>query len=485
MTGTEPEAPEAAHFHQDRQGPEENAMGIPLTPPEDDKGGDRRGRGRYSLSRLFFNFYLLAMGSFVGVAMIADFAISTALQGITDDYSRRFMRGTIVLVEQELKRHPKSQWHKEILVLDNKFAYPLALVKPEEVKLSAKQQAKLTVGDIGIDSQLDVMYHPIQGTGLVLKVGPLSPDMTPEYQRTIPLELRIRLLTWSGIGLICAVLVWIWIRPIWRDLESLRQTARSLGDGCLDVRAPPARSTMFGLLSETLNRMADRIQTLIASQRELSSAISHELRTPIARLRFALEMLSGTDERAERERLWRGMEGDLEELDNLIDSSLTHARFVREGAALNPVPTDLAHWLEGQVEELRVLAPNLAVTLDLGALAGAPAVALDKKSLPYAVRNLMRNAFKYAKSRVQVSAELAGDNALIHVDDDGIGVAEEDRERIFDAFTRLDRSRDRASGGYGLGLAIVRQVMEAHGGRALAETSPLGGARFTLIWPRA
>lgn len=242
---------------------------------------------------------------------------------------------------------------------------------------------------------------------------------------------------------------------------------------------------MFGLLSETLNRMADRIQTLIASQRELSSAISHELRTPIARLRFALEMLSGTDERAERERLWRGMEGDLEELDNLIDSSLTHARFVREGAALNPVPTDLAHWLEGQVEELRVLAPNLAVTLDLGALAGAPAVALDKKSLPYAVRNLMRNAFKYAKSRVQVSAELAGDNALIHVDDDGIGVAEEDRERIFDAFTRLDRSRDRASGGYGLGLAIVRQVMEAHGGRALAETSPLGGARFTLIWPRA
>lgn len=84
MTGTEPEAPEAAHFHQDRQGPEENAMGIPLTPPEDDKGGDRRGRGRYSLSRLFFNFYLLAMGSFVGVAMIADFAISTALQGITE-----------------------------------------------------------------------------------------------------------------------------------------------------------------------------------------------------------------------------------------------------------------------------------------------------------------------------------------------------------------------------------------------------------------
>jgi two-component system sensor histidine kinase RstB len=102
--------------------------------------------------------------------------------------------------------------------------------------------------------------------------------------------------------------------------------------------------------------------------------------------------------------------------------------------------------------------------------------------MPYALRNLLRNAFKYAAKRISVNAEMAGDNILIHVDDDGIGIPPEEREHIFSAFTRLDRSRDRSTGGYGLGLAIARRVLELHGGTATADASPLGGARFTLTW---
>jgi two-component system sensor histidine kinase RstB len=440
-------------------------------------------RGRYSLSRLFFNFYLLVMGSFVAVAIFADFVISTAVKGITDDYTSRFMRGTIVLIEDELFRKPRSEWPKTIKTLDNKFAYKLEIVDRWTLKLPKKQTDKLDAGELAIDAEGDVIYHRLKQTSQVLAVGPLSPDRNPEYQRDMPLELRIRLLTWSLIGLCLAVAVWFWVRPVWRDLEAMRQTARALGEGQFEARAPAARSSAFELLAETLNGMAERIQRLIATQKELSSAISHELRTPIARMRFALEMLAETDERDERERLWRMMEADLDELDSLIDSSLTYARFEREQPDLHLTPVELAPWLEEEVEAVRILGRSLELSVDTSNLPATQFVELDRKSMPYAVKNLLRNAIKYAKARIVVSAEVSGDRILLHVDDDGIGIPPEERERVFSAFTRLDRSRDRATGGYGLGLAIARLVLEQHGGGASADQSPLGGARFTLSWP--
>ena len=440
-------------------------------------------RGRYSLSRLFFNFYLLVMGSFVVVAMFADFVISTAVKGITDDYTSRFMRGTIVLIEDELFRKPRMQWPSTIKTLDEKFAYKLEIIDRWTLKLPKKQAEKLDSGELAIDAEGDVLYHRLKQTSQVLAVGPLSPDNNREYQRGMPLELRIRLLTWSLIGLCLAIAVWLWVRPVWRDLEAMRQTARALGEGQFEARAPAARSGAFELLAETLNGMAERIQRLIATQKELSSAISHELRTPIARMRFALEMLSETDERSERERLWLMMDADLDELDSLIDSSLTYARFEREQPDLHLTPVELAPWLEEEVESVRILGRSLELSVDSSALPPALHAELDRKSMPYAVKNLLRNAIKYARKRIVVSAEISGDRVLLHVDDDGIGIPAEERERVFSAFTRLDRSRDRATGGYGLGLAIARLVLEQHGGSATAGQSPLGGARFTLAWP--
>ncbi len=440
-------------------------------------------RGRYSLSRLFFNFYLLVMGSFVAIAFFADFVISTAVKGITDDYTRRFMQGTIVLIEDDLFRKPRSDWPKTIKALDEKFAYKLDIVDRWTLKLPPRQAEKLDAGELAIDADGDILYHRLKQTPHILAVGPLSPDANPDRPRSLPLELRIRLLTWSLIGLCLAIAVWFWVRPVWRDLEALRQTARALGEGHFETRAPDARISAFELLTDTFNGMAERIQRLIATQKEMSSAISHELRTPIARMRFALEMLAETDEHSERERLWQLMEVDLDELDNLIDSSLTYARYEREQPELHLTPVELAPWLGEEVESMRILGRTLELCVDCHALPAAQRVELDLKSMPYAVTNLLRNALKYARSRIVISAEVVGERIRVHVDDDGIGIPPEERQRVFFAFTRLDRSRDRATGGYGLGLAIVRLVLEQHGGTASADQSPLGGARFTLDWP--
>lgn len=440
--------------------------------------------GRYSLSQLFFNFYLLAMGSFVAIAFIADLIISTAQRGITDDYARRFMSGTILLIEDDLRHYPMEFWPDQIRILDQKFSYGLALILRSEIALPVKQMAKLDAGDIAITHDGDIMYHWIPGSPLVLAIGPLSPDSNPEIpERAIPMELRLQILTWTLIAVIFGVALWFWVRPIWRDLEMLRQTARSLGDGDLSSRSPDARSPLFAPLADTLNGMAERIQQLIATHRELASSVSHELRTPIARLRFGLEMLSETDDTAEAERLRTMMEQDLEELDALIDASLTYARFEREAPQPHFSKTPLAGWLEDEVENIRPLSRDREIALDCAALTPELIVDLDRKAMPYALKNLLRNAIKYARKQIAVSAEVTESCVLIHVDDDGIGIPDEDRERIFSAFTRLDRSRDRATGGYGLGLAIVRRVLEMHGGTAIAEASPLGGARFTLRWP--
>ena len=440
-------------------------------------------RERYSLSRLFFNFYLLVMGSFVAIAIFADFVISTAVKGITDDYTSRFMHGTIVLIEEELFRKPRSKWPQTIATLDEQFAYRIHIVDRWTLLLPPKQAERLDNGELVIDAQGDVIYHRLKQTPLILVVGPLSPERNPEYRRGMPLDLRISLLTWSLIGVCLAIVVWLWVHPVWRDLEAMRQTTRALGEGLFEARAPTMRSSAFEPLAETLNGMAERIQRLIATQRELSSAISHELRTPIARIRFALEMLVDSDVPAERERLWHLMEADLDELDGLIEASLTYARFGREQPDLQLTAVELAPWLDEQVDAIRMLERQLELQVDTSALQPMLYVELDRRTMPHAITNLLRNAMKYAQTKIRVSAEVAGEQILLHVDDDGIGIPRDERERVFSPFTRLDRSRDRATGGYGLGLAIVQLVMEQHHGHASAGESPLGGARFTLSWP--
>ena len=470
MTGTDPDAGSA---RERSQGLARSLFRVALP---------RWRGGRYSLSKLFFNFYLLAMGSFVAIAFTADLVISTAQRGITDDYARRFMRGTITLIEDELFRQPRREWPKKIKEIDEKFSYRLGIVERMTLDrvLTSKQVDKLDAGDIAIDHDGDVMYHRLGNTSQVLVVGPLAPSS--EGKERLPLELRLRLLTWTLIGVIFGIALWFWVRPVWRDLEALRQTARDLGDGDFEARSPAARSQLFAPLADTMNSMAERVQKLIATHRELSSAISHELRTPIARMRFALEMLSETDERAERERLWAMMEADLDELDHLIDTSLTYARFEREAPEPHFSTVAFAEWLQDEVDAVRLLGRDLTITVDTEQLPDTLQVDLDRKAMPYALRNLLRNAFKYASREIRVSADYDGEQVRIHVDDDGIGIPPEEREHIFSAFTRLDRSRDRSTGGYGLGLAIARRVLELHGGTALAEASPLGGARFTLRW---
>lgn len=226
--------------------------------------------------------------------------------------------------------------------------------------------------------------------------------------------------------------------------------------------------------------MAERIAHPLQSHRALTSAVSHELRTPLARLRFSHSLAREAHDAETKDRFLLRMERDIAEIDELTRELLDYARLERGTPEMGLQSVPAEPWLEDLLAEARPPDGASAATLD--ANVRVEALRCEPRYMARAVLNVVRNALRHAKSRVRVCIEQQQDRTLIHVDDDGAGIPAPDRERLFEPFVRLDRSRDRESGGFGLGLAIVRQVARWHGGDATIGESPLGGARVTIAW---
>jgi two-component system sensor histidine kinase RstB len=234
--------------------------------------------------------------------------------------------------------------------------------------------------------------------------------------------------------------------------------------------------------------MAEHLQRSLSIQREMVRAVSHELRTPVARLRFGLEMIGDAETDTARRKYMEGMDSDIQDLDKLVDEMLTYARLEQGAPALNFQPVDLNELIDQVITELAPLRASVRVEHgpSRNALDGGGAqVEAELRYLHRALQNLVSNAMRHAESRVRVSYHVGQQRCRLDVEDDGPGVPEEAWEHIFTPFLRLDDSRTRASGGHGLGLSIVRRITYWHSGRAqISRSEELGGACFSLIWPR-
>ncbi|MCK5921453.1 MAG: hypothetical protein KAG66_10970, partial [Methylococcales bacterium] len=204
----------------------------------------------------------------------------------------------------------------------------------------------------------------------------------------------------------------------------------------------------------------------------------HELKTPVARLRFAHEMLREQPDKSDQKRYLQNIDRDLGELESLIDELLTHARYDRADYPIHPDRHGLLDWLESLLLEFSDLFTQLKFNLNIDA--GIETARFDQRAMSRAIRNLLSNAVRYAKSKVELSVTQDTDRLYFRVDDDGCGVLEADRLKVFEPFVRLDSSRQRGSGGTGLGLSIVKRIVERHGGLVECAPSNLGGAQFTI-----
>ena len=308
-----------------------------------------------------------------------------------------------------------------------------------------------------------------------------------EHQR--PGRLPLVLTMFSGL-LVLGVGAYLTARWIARPLSRLSLVARSLGQGDLRARSELTRNDEVGEVARAFDEMAERIQRLLQAEKELLANVAHELRTPLARIRVALEIAGEGDAETARASLSE-IAVDLSELEALINDVLTAARFeLVDGAAPSSgfalhlqeiAPHTVA---ERSAELFRGRHPNRPFSSHFGA--GLGVIDADPMLLRRVLDNLLENAHKYSPepaSEISLTVSEQGKRACFEVRDHGMGISSEDLPRVFTAFFRGERSRSRGTGGVGLGLTLAKRIVEAHGGTIELESAVGEGTTFRAFLP--
>lgn len=288
------------------------------------------------------------------------------------------------------------------------------------------------------------------------------------------------------IGGVLALGLYLGLRFVDGRLRKVEAVAVRIARGEMGARVESEAGTLVSRLASSFNGMAEHIQRLVQVQREMIHAVSHELRTPVARIRFGVQMIESASSPETMEKQLSGIDGDIQELDELIDEILTYARLEQGGPVFSLREGSVTDIARQVVEEQRQIREGINIECRIDKASERWALAdMEPRYIHRAIQNLVGNAARYADSRVVVNCQLDENTCRIDVEDDGPGIPEQDWEKVFTAFARLDDSRTRTSGGYGLGLSIVRRILYWHGGQAfLGRSDELGGARFSLVWPR-
>lgn len=248
-----------------------------------------------------------------------------------------------------------------------------------------------------------------------------------------------------------------------------------LSEGDLDVAVPTRSGDEFGTLTAAFNRMVGRIKDMIRARDQLLLDVSHELRSPVTRLKVALELVADPDMKAR-------MAADLAEMEIMIGELLELER-LRDGRRISTARQDVVSLLDEVARNYDDRPPSVRVVPTTPEIL----VDIDRDRMRTVIRNLLENAIKYSlpDSRpVEVSATPNGQNLVIRVSDDGPGIPERDMPNLFEPFFRVDRSRSKKTGGYGLGLSIAKRIVEAHGGTIAAENTGARGASFVVTLPK-
>jgi signal transduction histidine kinase len=432
------------------------------------------------VNRLFFRFFILVMLSITAATFVVYFVFARLFGDPLDDIARRQASAQIFLLEQYVDQAPADEWLGRLNKVRevSEAHFDLIPLKEAVGALPRGARAAFERGEVVLDPARKTFFRRVDLLG-ERYIGSNEEAIRASH---LPVDLGQALLMevvrYVVVALALLVPIALWSRSHWQGLQMLARTADEFGAGKLSARAKMNPSDAAYPLAERINAMAERIQGLLESQKNLLHSVSHELRTPIARLEFALELLADKAADPALSKRIAAMDGDLAELNELVNELLSMSKLdnaTEPQRALFEVEPVLRECAEG------LHPPPGALHLELGSRLGR--IDGDRRLLARAVGNLLRNAQKYAAHTVALSASRSGGMLEILVDDDGPGIPEEERERIFEPFYRLDRSRDRATGGFGLGLSIARKAVRLHGGALRVERSPLGGARFVISLP--
>lgn len=350
--------------------------------------------------------------------------------------------------------------------------YQSQIIPREQIAFLEHQNDALNNGEavpVFSGPQQVIWYLKLDSKSL-LKSGPYHLDAN-SYDSVWPFFIMLLV-----IGLPVAT----WSYWLWRDFNQL-ETACNAISAPEDLQITDEGKSVLLPIKQTLIAMKERIKHLLDSQRELTSSVSHEFRTPLARLKFAIAMLEDMQSNDKSKTYFEGMQADIQELESLVSEMLEFAKLEREKPSLNIERFDLSLQIENLANKL-AFNSNISVTVNYQS---PISISADAHFIERAVQNFIGNALKYAKQEVHVSLLEDTDAVLIKVADDGMGIDESEWENVFKPFTRLDKSRNKKIKGFGLGLAIVQKIISWHGGRCYLEKTDLGGACFVISMPNS
>lgn len=419
---------------------------------------------------LFLRVYVkLIAAMLIGAILVRIFVVPMMDARVGRNIEETFSTSVAVMAEmlaEDQREHRDARATLERA--STRFRVAAATVPRGEVRLAASELSRLDGGEVVRTGEpfSSIIWSRIGETDQVLRIGPIN-SVHPWGGIRGAAGLSV-----LALALTLGVYALLW--PIRRRLTALAGAAAALGRGELTVRAEVGSTDAIGTVAAAFNKMAGDLQRLISRQEELLHMTSHELRTPMQQMHFALERLRDS---GAAESVVERMERDLAEMDVLIEELLTYVR-LKERRADVWTAVDMADLSAGLCEDLAYTTRGITL-VPPDAPIGTFVVEGDARLLRRAVSNLVVNALRHGRSRVVVT--ITGEAGLVHVqvDDDGPGIPEADRERVFEPFVRLE-GQEGGGAGFGLGLAIVRRIAELHGGRVAAAFSALGGAELRL-----
>ncbi len=357
-----------------------------------------------------------------------------------------------------------------------------ALVTPEEKARAVAGNVVVVPGNrAGLSGSLQVSaVEAVSGTDRVTVVAALP---TADLESATSTLRNLLFIVFPLLLLVCALIAWRVIGAALRPVEELRSGASRIDGSSTDERlAVPPTGDEIAALATTLNEMLDRVATARRTQRAFVADAAHELRSPLATMRTQLEVATRLGEGG---RLPADQMPEVARLSALVEDLLLLARADDDRSARQvSAPVGLRRLVADVAG--RYAAARVPVRWSVADRLGSVTVLASYDDLYRALTNLVDNAVRHASSGVDVAVEASGDRALVSVADDGNGIPEEDRDLVFDRFTRLDEARDRDSGGTGLGLAIARELLRRNGAHIhLEDAAPGVRAVVTFVAPSA
>lgn len=389
-----------------------------------------------------------------------------------------------LLITEDLMYYQGSE-HRRLKELQQYFPYPLTFRPLSELKLDLDQMSRLRN-----DKMHTLLVYrdsaTLQGTSILAISAYANMPSHALVLGPVPIFNWFPFRMFAGIVLFSLFMlslgVYLLMRPLQRKIGGVRQALNQVRQGDMNTRVLVDGHDEVANLGLSFNMMTEHIQRLIEAQRELTRAVSHELRTPVARIRFGVEMLTDYDDYDDRVEQMNEIDKDIESLNSLIDEILTYATLEQGTPSLNFEQIALRDVLNQVLKETDVIKKDKTILQLLPD--EQQIVEAEYRYLHRVIQNFVGNALRYCNHTIQVSGGVENGMAYVCVEDDGAGIPEKDREKVFEAFARLDDSRTRSSGGYGLGLSIVSRIAYWFGGVAKVDQSPsLGGARFVMRWP--